>query len=90
VGQFRESNLEPQRTLRITKDFQCELPTLATKTAARMVHAEAHLKLGGGDAADQVVLFLFTFGANGKGVEHSERKRKLDGLVLTIAQRALT
>ena len=47
------------------------------------------LFLGGGDAADQVFLFLLAFGADGEGVEQAQRESVLDGFVLTVAQFAL-
>ena len=45
--------------------------------------------LGGGDAAEQVFLFLLAFGTDGEGVQHAKGQGVFDGFVLTVAQCAL-
>ena len=46
-------------------------------------------KLCGGDSADQVVLFLYAFSADGEGVEDAVGEREFEPFILTVAECAL-
>ena len=43
-----------------------------------------------GYSANQVFLFLLAFGSNGKGVEHTQGQRVLEGFVLALGELSLT
>ena len=50
---------------------------------------EVATQLSGGDAADQVFLLGFGFGADGEGIQQIQRKREVQRFVLAVAHLAL-
>ena len=60
-----------------------------TRPADRGGRLAPHRSLCGGDAADQIVLLCFAFGADGEGVKDAERQSVFDGFILAIGEIAL-